>query len=182
MTAPAITKRPALFLVPLLAGCLVAVALGVYGRVHHATGQALFTVPFHTLIGFKVWTTVAALFFALIQLTTALWMYGRLGLRARGWLGPVHRTSGVIAFLLTIPVALQCLYVLGFETYSTRVIAHGILGCVFYGAFVAKVLTLHSKRMPNWALPWVGGLLFSALIGVGITSAVWYLSTTGVPN
>jgi hypothetical protein len=182
MTAPAVTKRPALFLVPLLVGSVVAVALGVYGRVHQATGEALFTWPLQTLIGFKVWTTVVALFFALIQLFTALWMYGRLGLRSRGWLGPVHRTSGVIAFLLTVPVALQCLYVLGFETYSARVIAHGILGCVFYGAFVAKVLTVHSKRMPNWALPWIGGLLFSALIGVGITSAIWYLSTTGVPN
>jgi hypothetical protein len=182
MTAPAVTKRPVLFLIPLLVGSVVAVALGVYGRAHTGTGKALFTWPFQTIYGFKVWTTVVALVFALVQLVTALWMYGRFGLRSRPWLGPVHRASGAIAFLLTIPVALQCLYVLGFETYSARVIAHGILGCVFYGAFVAKVLTLHSKRMPNWALPWIGGLLFSALIGVGLTSAIWYLASTGVPK
>ena len=182
MTAPVVTKRPALFLIPLLVGSVVAVALGVYGRVHPGTGHALFTGPFTTLIGFKVWTTVVALFFALVQLVTALWIYGRLGLRTRPWLGPVHRTTGVVAFLLTVPVALQCLYVLGFETYSARVIAHGALGCLFYGAFVAKVLTVQSKRMPTWALPWIGGLLFTALIGVGATSAIWYLATTGAPR
>jgi hypothetical protein len=44
------------------------------------------------------------------------------------------------------------------------------------------VLTLHSKRLPNWALPWVGGILFTALVGVATTSAIWYLATTGVPK
>lgn len=43
-------------------------------------------------------------------------------------------------------------------------------------------LTLHSRRVPGWALPWVAGALFAALMGVGLTSAVWYLSTSGVPG
>jgi hypothetical protein len=45
-----------------------------------------------------------------------------------------------------------------------------------------KVLTLHSRRVPNWALPWVGGLLFTALVAVAGTSAAWYLATIGVPH
>jgi uncharacterized protein DUF6529 len=182
MTAPAVTKRPALFLIPLLVGAVVAVALGVFGRVHAATGRQLFTLGFPSLISFKVWFTVAALAFALVQLLTALWIFGKLGLTAPRWAGGLHRVTGAVAFLLTVPVALQCLWVLGFETYSPRVIAHGLLGCIFYGAFVAKVLTLHSKRMPNWAVPWVGGILFTALVGVTTTSAIWYLATTGVPK
>jgi hypothetical protein len=44
------------------------------------------------------------------------------------------------------------------------------------------VLTLHSKRMPNWALPWIGGTLFTALVAVGTTSAVWYFATIGLPK
>ncbi len=182
MTAPAVTKRPALFLVPLLVGAVVAVALGVYGRVHTPTEKALFTAGFPSLISFKVWLTVVALGFALLQLLSALWIFGKLGVAAPGWAGGVHRVSGALAFLLTVPVALQCLWVLGFETYSPRVIAHGLLGCLFYGAFVAKVLTLHSQRMPRWALPWVGGVLFTALVGAATTSAIWYLATTGVPK
>jgi hypothetical protein len=182
MTAPAVTKRPALFLVPLLVGAVVAVALGVFGRLHTPTGTALFTAGFPSLISFKVWLTVAALAFAFVQLLTALWMFGKLGRPAPSWAGGLHRATGAIAFLLTVPVALQCLWVLGFETYSPRVIAHGLLGCLFYGAFVAKVLTLHSKRLPTWALPWVGGILFTALVGVAATSAIWYLATTGVPK
>jgi hypothetical protein len=182
MTAPVVTKRPALFLVPLLAGSLVALALGVYARVHTPTGHALFPTPFSSFFAMKVWLTAVALVLALVQLLSALWMYGKLGGRAPGWVGPLHRTSGILAFLLTVPVALHCIYALGFETTDARVIAHALFGCLFYGAFVAKVLTLHNRRLPNWALPWVGGTLFTALIGVGLTSAVWYFATIGVPK
>jgi uncharacterized protein DUF6529 len=182
MTAPAVTKRPALFLVPLLVGSLVAIALGVYGKVHTPSGHALFLGPFHTVIGLKVWLTVVALALALVQLLTALWMYGKLGVRAPSWAGGLHRTTGTLAFLVTLPVAFHCLWALGFGTYDTRVLAHSLLGCIFYGAFVAKVLTLHSKRMPGWALPWIGGALFTVLVGVGLTSAAWYFTTIGVPS
>ncbi|OLB82743.1 MAG: hypothetical protein AUI14_00140 [Actinobacteria bacterium 13_2_20CM_2_71_6] len=183
MTAPAVTKRPALFLVPLAVGAVVAVALGVYGKTHTPTGKALFHQPFPSMFAMKVWLTAAALVFALVQLLTALRMYGKLGSgRAPGWVGPLHRTSGLIAFLLTVPVALHCLWALGFQSTDGRVLAHSLLGCVFYGAFVTKILTLHSRRLPGWALPWAGGALFTALVAVGATSAVWYFATIGVPS
>ena len=56
----------------------------------------------------------------------------------------VHRWSGRIAILLTVPVIIHCVYALGFQTYSARVLAHSVLGCFFYGAFVAKMLSLAS--------------------------------------
>jgi hypothetical protein len=182
MTAPTVTKRPALFLVPLAVGALVSIALGVYGKVHTPTHKALFYSPFSSMFAMKVWLTVIALALALVQLLSALWMYGKLGGRAPGWVGPLHKTTGTLAFLVTLPVAFHCLWALGFDDIDGRVLAHSLLGCIFYGAFVAKVLTLHSKRLPGWALPWVGGLLFSALVGVGSTSAIWYLATIGIPK
>jgi Family of unknown function (DUF6529) len=185
MTAPAVpavTKRPAMFLVPLVVGSLVAVALGVYGRVHTPTGHPLFYHPFSSMFAMKVWLTAVALVLALVQLLTALWMYGKLGGRAPSWAGTFHKTTGTLAFLVTLPVAFHCLWALGFQTTDARVLAHSLLGCIFYGAFVAKVLTLHSRRMPNWALPWVGGTLFTVLVAVGTTSAVWYFATIGVPK
>jgi hypothetical protein len=182
MATPAVVKRPALFLVPLAIGAVVSVALGVYGKTHTPTGHALFHAPFPSMFAMKVWLTVAALVFALVQLVTALWMYGKLGGRAPGWVGPLHRTSGIVAFLLTVPVAFHCLWALGFQATDGRVLAHSLLGCIFYGAFVAKILTLHSKRLPGWALPWAGGLLFTSLVAVGLTSAGWYLTTIGLPT
>ena len=183
MTAPvAAVRRPAYLLAPLLIGAVVAIALGVYGKAHTPTGHALFHAPFPSMFAMKVWLTVAAGGFALFQGLTALWMYGKLGGQAPGWVGPLHRTTGVIAFLLTLPVAFHCLWALGFMTTSPRVLAHSLLGCLFYGAFVAKILTLTSKRVPGWALPWVAGGLFTALVGVGLTSAVSYFATMGLPH
>jgi hypothetical protein len=179
--APA-PRRSAALLVPLAAGALLAVALGVYGNLHPPTGKAVFTGPFPSMISMKVWLASAAGLLAVLQLVTALWMYGKLGIGAPRWLGAFHRGTGALAFILTLPVAFHCLVSLGFATADPRTLAHSLLGCVFYGAFVAKVLTLTSRKVPGWALPWVAGALFAALVGVVLTSAVWYFTTVGVPN
>jgi hypothetical protein len=179
---PVPVRRGAYVVVPLLVGAAVAVALGVFGRVHTATEKALWVGPFPSLIAMKVWLTLVVLGLALLQLISALWIYGRLGGRPPRSIGTVHRAIGALAVLISLPVAANCLWVLGFESYSPRVLAHGLLGCAFYGAFVAKVLTLHSRRLPNWALPVVAGLLFTAVVGVSLTSSVWYLATEGVPH
>jgi len=40
-------------------------------------------------------------------------MYGKVpGVKAPSWIGRLHRWSGRTAFLLTIPVAVHCLYAL----------------------------------------------------------------------
>ena len=73
------------------------------------------------------------------------------------------------------------MWALGFQTYDTRVLVHSLLGCVFYGAFVMKIIALHTKSSPGWLLPPAGGLLVSALVGMVLASSVWYLTTVGVP-
>lgn len=47
------------------------------------------------------------------------------------------------------------------------------LGSAFYGAVVAKVLSVRSTRFASWVLPVAGGLLFSILLGLWTTSALW---------
>jgi hypothetical protein len=177
-------RQPAYLLVPLGVGAVVATALGVYGRVHTPAHRALFGLSLSGMFSMKVWVTAAALVLALVQLVTALWMYGKLGRPAPKWVGPAHRASGTVAFLLTLPVAYHCLWSLGFAPapFDTRTLAHSLLGCLFYGAFTTKLLTLHSRRVPVWALPWVAGLLLTVLVAVGLTSAVWYFVTIGVPS
>src|SRR5215469_2904290 len=74
----------------------------------------------------------------------------------------------------------HCIYALGFQTYSTRVLIHSALGCFFYGAFVAKMLSLTWREsMPRWAVPILGGTVFLGLIGVWLTSFLWLFTSQG---
>jgi hypothetical protein len=108
-------------------------------------------------------------------------MYGRLPLApgAPGW-APAHRWSGRLAFLVTVPVAVHCLYALGFQHGDTRVLAHSLLGCAFYGAFTVKMLGLSRPGLPGWFLPLAGGALLTLLAGLWVTSSLWFFTTVGI--
>jgi Family of unknown function (DUF6529) len=169
-------------LLALAAGAAVALSLGIYGTVHDPTGSSLVSLFFTATIHLKVWFATAAIALATFQLLTALRMYGKLG-RRRGprWIPRAHRLSGVAAFWLTIPVAYHCLWSLGFQAHSgTRIWVHGIAGCFFFGALTSKVVIVRSPRMPNWVLPVAGGAVFTALVVVWSTSALWFFRTQGV--
>ena len=169
-------------LVALVLGAAVALSLGVYGSVHDPTGRSLITLFFTQTIHLKVWFATGAVTLAVFQLLTAMRMFGRLGAgRGPRWVPRAHRLSGVGAFWLTIPVAYHCLWSLGFQASSgTRVWIHGIAGCFFFGALATKVFVVRSPRAPSWALPLLGGAVFSALVVIWSTSALWFFSTHGV--
>lgn len=169
------------FLIPMLVGGLVAVALGVYGRVHEPTGFALGIAGFSGPLAMKAWLTTGAALLAVVQTVSALIMYGRLpGVTAPSWIGALHRWSGRGAFLLSVPVAFHCLYSLGFQAGDPRVLIHSLLGCFFYGAFTAKMLSLPRRGLPGWVLPVLGGLAFTGLIGLWLTSSLWFFTTFGL--
>lgn len=165
-------------LVPALVACAVAVGLGAYGKVHDPAGTAFNLAGFSSTGAVKSWLATASFGFALVQLTSALMMYGKLP--GPSWSGVLHRWSGRAAFLIAVPVAVHCLYALGFQTYEPRVLWHSLLGCFFFGVFSAKMLLLRSERLPGWLLPIVGGLVFTALTVVWLTSALWFFRTFGV--
>jgi len=167
-------------LVPLLLGAAVAVSLGAYGRLHHPTGVAVNVAGFSSPQAVKAWLASVAALFAVAQLVSALVMYGKLPVRAPSWTGTFHRWSGRIAFLTAVPVAVHCLYALGFQDYSLRVLVHSLLGCVFFGAFTVKMLALPRRGLPGWALPLLGGVVFAALIGLWLTSSLWFFTSTGL--
>jgi hypothetical protein len=164
----------------LLAGSAVAVGLGVYGREHDLGSKPLF-FGLTDLLKAKAWFATAALVFVLLQVVSALWMWGRLpGVRTvPGWVAPIHRWSGAVAFVLLIPVALNCLWSLGFVTTTTRALVHSVAGCVFYGAYTAKMLGLRLRSSPGWLLPALGGLVFAAFITLWLTSALWFFRNFG---
>src|SRR5947209_14787014 len=126
----------------LAAALAVAVALGVYAKAHTPAGRPIFTLWFSGMLQMKVWLTTAALFLVLVQLTTALSMWGRLPgvTTSPAWVPVVHRWSGAIAFVLTVPVAVRCMWSLGFGTQNARVALHRVAGCVFYGRMRRRCL------------------------------------------
>jgi uncharacterized protein DUF6529 len=166
----------------LAAGAAVAVALGVYGREHTPSGEAIVTFGFGGLASMKVWLSVIVAALAVVQLTTALWMYGYLGMNAPPGLATVHRISGAVAVVVSLPVAYHCLWSLGFQSLDARVLLHSLAGCIFYGAFVAKVIGLSTSRAPGWLVPLTAGLLLAALVLVVATGAGWYVSEFGWPS
>jgi hypothetical protein len=167
----------------LVFGCAVAVALGIYAKEHQPKPKPLFLAGFSGALQFKAWFASAALLFVLVQVVTALWMWGRLpGVSGTPrWVAPAHRWSGAIAFVVLVPVALNCLYSLGFGTYSTRVFVHSTAGCVFYGAYSAKMLALRLRSLPRWALPMFGGAVFALFMVLWFTSAAWFFTSSGRP-
>ena len=167
--------------VPSLVGALVALTLGVYGRLHNPTSYAINIAGFSSPGAVKSWLATGAFVFALVQVGSALVMYGKVPrVAAPSWIGGLHRWSGRAAFLLAVPVAVHCLYALGFQHYSTRVLVHSLLGCAFFGAFTIKMLVLPKSDLPSWTLPALGALVFTALTGVWFTSAYWFFSTFGI--
>ena len=179
--AAAVDSLAKILVVPSLIGCLVALTLGLYGRLHHATGIAVSIAGFSSPGAVKTWLATGAAVFAIVQVGSALVMYGKVpGITAPSWISGLHRWSGRIAFLLTVPAAVHCLYALGFQDYSTRVLIHSVLGCLFFGAFTVKMLILPKRGVPGWILPVVGAIVFAALIIIWFTSAFWFFSTFGV--
>lgn len=169
-------------LVGVTTGALLSVALGVYGRVHTPTGGAIALFGFDTMIQMKVWLALATGVLVLAQLVTALWMYGRLRRPAPPRIGLVHRTLGLVALVVSLPVAYHCLWSIGFQSYTGRVLLHSLAGCLVYGAFVVKVVGLHAPAAPRWLVPVAGGALFTLLVVTVLTSAVWYFGSQGLPN
>ena len=161
-------------------GTLVAVGLGVYGRVHDASPYAFDVAGFSSGLAAKAWLATIAFVLALVQLVSALIMYGRINIVAPPWIGTLHRWSGRVAVLVTVPVAVHCLYALGFETDVTRGLVHSLAGCFFYGAFVAKMLVLQRHEAPGWALPVLGGAVFTGLTVLWLTAAGWFFATSGI--
>jgi uncharacterized protein DUF6529 len=183
-------KTMAVPLTAFAAGAVVALLVGVFGRLHDPTLSGTTTLGYSTVLAMKTVVATAIGVLVVVQVVTALWMYGKLGIRAPSWLGTAHRTTGATALLLTLFVAYHCLWSLGLEVGSlpdgekvtTRTLVHGLLGCTVLGAMVVKLVAVRSRRAPGWFLPVAGGLLFSLLVLAILTSAAWYIGAKGWPG
>ena len=173
LTAAAPEQRSSRWLAaPLVAFALGALTAGVLAA-HDPRSKGYFQLFFSDPLHLKAAFATAAVVLACFQLFTAAWIFRKLPWDKPAWVNPVHRWSGRLAFVVTLPVAYHCIFKLGFRSPTTRVLAHSLFGCAVYGAFAAKVTIVRLHRFPRLVLPLAGGLLFAVLIGVWYTSAIW---------
>ncbi|MEN4450236.1 DUF6529 family protein, partial [Mycobacterium sp. SM3041] len=152
----------------------------VFGSVHEPKFFSVNFAGFSSGLYAKAWLATLAAILGLFQVFSALVMYGRLPVKAPTWIGAAHVWSGRLAVFATVPVAVHCLYAVGFQTADVRVLTHSLLGCFFYGAFVAKMLLLTRKGVPGWAIPVLGGAVFTSLVYLWLTSALWLFVGEGL--
>ena len=180
LTAAAPEQRSSRWLAaPLVAFALGALTAGVLAA-HDPRSKGYFQLFFSDTLHLKAWFATAVVVLALSQLFTAAWIFRKLPWARPAWIPAFHRWTGRLAFALTLPVAYHCVFKLGFQHATTRVLVHALFGCGVYGAFAAKVLIVRLHRFPVWVLPTAGGLLFAVLVGVWYTSAVWLFNLVGV--
>lgn len=139
----------------------------------------LVTSVFSTPIAFKAWFATAAVVLAIVQVLTGARIFGKLtGIVTvpPPRVNRIHRWSGRLAILCTLPVVFHCVFILGFQTGDARVLAHSLLGTFIYGVFAAKVFFVRDSDHPRWVLPIVGGTLFTVLAALWSTSSLWYFT------
>ena len=134
---------------------------------------------FSSTIAMKAWLASGALLLGLVQISTGARIFGKLEHLVpigRPRVNRVHRWSGRLAILLTLPVAFHCIFILGFQDVNARVLTHCILGSFIYGVLVVKLFFVHDRLHPRWVVPVMGGLMASVLAGLWATSALWYFT------
>lgn len=187
MTPPGATSRRAVAV--RLAGIAIAAVavastLFVVGRLHAPDYTfGLFGQTGLAAIALKSQLATVVLGLAAVQVLLAAWLYRKLPL-AGAPPRPVrrsHRIIGFAAFAVTVPVGIHCLIAYGVQLTSARVAVHSVAGCLFYGAFTAKVLVVRSRKLPGWTLPLVGGVLALLVTVLWYTSALWYYNGYQLP-
>ena len=171
--------NPAWLAVPLVVFALIALTVALVARqtVREPYATPFFHPFFTDTLQMKAWLVTAAVVLACGQLLTAARIYELLRVPPKGrFYHSAHRWSGRAAILLTLPAAYHCIFLLGFGTHSPRVLIHSLLGSALYGVVVAKVLIVRSTRFAPWVLPVAGSVLFSILLGLWLTSALWFFT------
>jgi hypothetical protein len=172
-------------ILPLAFALVVAAGLYVFGTEHvpDYSGTALFGRTATDTLSLKSWLATGLLALAGLQLGLALWMYGKLpGAAAGSRTGNVHRAVGIVALLVSLPIAYHCAFAYGVQTnIDARVAVHSLAGCFVYGAFAAKLVIVRSRRLPGWTLPLAGGALVALVAVLWYSSALWYFNDDSLP-
>ena len=89
---------------PATVGALVSLTAGLLAH-HEPRSKGYFRLFFSDPIHLKAGFASAAVLLACFQVFTAAWIFRKLPWPKPAWVNPVHRWSGRLAFVFTLPVA-----------------------------------------------------------------------------
>jgi len=144
-----------------------------------STYSDVLTSVFSSTIAAKAWLATGAGAFALVQISTGARIFGKIKHVVPippPYVNRIHRWSGRLAILVTLPVAFHCIFILGFQSSAARVLAHSILGSLVYGFIAVKLFFVHDRDHPRRTLPVVGSTVFLTLAALWTTSSLWYFT------
>ena len=166
----------------LLAGCAVAVALGVYARVHHPAARPLFLVGFSGMLQIKTWLATLALVLVVVQVCTASVDVARLPGAAPRRPGSARCTGGAAAWRSSRWSRWRCTASGRWDSspLSSRARAqHRRLRVL--RRLHREDVGLRVRGLPGWTLPVLGGLVFALFVLAWLTSALWFFTRSGLP-
>ena len=136
------------------------------------------------MLQLKAWFATAALILVVVQVVTALWMWGHLPAPAgrRHGSADLHRWSGSVALhphpagrgALRLGARLRHHHPAGARARRAR-------AAPSTARYAAKMLGIRLRGLPRWAIPVLGGTVFALFLLVWTTSAAWFFSRSGVP-
>jgi len=187
-TQPVATRKQAGMAVLFLVGAAMALSIRLYARLHTPSGRPVSTLGFSGILQMKAWLTTAATSLLIVQLLTALWMWGHVPGPVRRHHGPRSCTGGAARS----PSSSPCRWpsaVPGRSGSRPTACGSSCMACaaasfvapMFYGAYAAKMLGLRLKGLPRWALPVLGGSVLTLLIALWMTAALWFFTRQGIP-
>jgi mono/diheme cytochrome c family protein len=166
------TRSYAWLAAPITAFAVFSLTAGILSA-HDPRSKAYFRLFFSDPIHLKAGFATAAVALACFQVFSAAWIFRKLPWQKPAWINPAHRWSGRLVFVCILPVAYHCIFKLGWQGADSRTLAHSLFGTLFFGAYAAKITIVRLHRFPRLVLPIAGGLVFTLLIGLWYTSALW---------
>jgi hypothetical protein len=130
------------------------------------------------LLLWKVIATTVVFALAGLQVIMAARFWGVAGLPGvtAKTAAAVHRTSGRIALVLAVIVAISCIAGPAGPTTPTRVALHSVFGTLVFAVLIAKFLILKVLKKGDGALPFVGASLFLVFGAIWATTVADYVS------
>ena len=130
------------------------------------------------LLLWKVVATTIVFALAGLQVVMAARFWGVTGLPgvSAKTAAAVHRTSGRIALVLAVVVAISCIAGPAGPTTPTRVLLHSVFGTLVFAVLIAKFLILSVLQKGDRALPVVGASLFLVFGAIWATTVADYVS------
>jgi len=120
---------------------------------------------------------------AFIQLAVIAMALGKVGSfspESRRKLILFHHFEGYAGLLVALWVAYNCVFNIAHKSGAPRVVIHMLMGITVIGLITSKIVISWGLKRYYMRLPFLGGMLFTAITILWVTGAGWYFYEYGI--